>query len=333
MQTICLISFDNWQYDKFIIQKLVDLGFNAYHIDLGGFKHASLWDRILNLFSKIILQKNLKKKKKQDYILNTLAKKGFHDQILVINPDVIDLNCHLQIKKYTSIYNAFLYDSVQRCPIKHLLKYNLFDTIYSFDESDCKQYEFEKSNNFIYFNKQKITENAKYKIVTVSSFDKRFPVFNAIAFQMQTLKIPFQFTFVSRNIIFKTLKYNLKVMLGLAVGKTINTNLKFQSKKITINSLLEHYKNTEIILDLVQQNQTGLSFRVFEALGMQKKLITDNQSVKNYDFYNPNSIFVLDKQNPEIPNWFLESKFEPILDAIYEKYTLDHWVRTIFKIK
>ena len=332
MQKICIISFDNWQYDKFIVQKLLNRGFEAYHVDLGGFKHANMWTRIVNLCSKIFLNKNLKKEKKQEYILETLSQKDFQDQILVINPDVIELKYHLQIRKFTAVYNAFLYDSVQRCPIEHLLQNNLFDAVYSFDDADCEQFGFIKSHNFVYFDKQIPSEKPKYKLVTVSSFDKRFSVFNKIAYQLQNKKIPFEFIFVSRNITFKTIKYNFKIAFGILEGKKINSKIHFQSKKISIKSMLKQYQNAEIILDVVQGSQTGLSFRVFEAMGMQKKLITDNQAIKKYDFYNQNNILVIDRKNPVITDNFLATAYEPIHSSIYQKYTLDSWVEQVFKI-
>lgn len=48
------------------------------------------------------------------------------------------------------------------------------------------------------------------------------------------------------------------------------------------------YAESETIVDLVRDNQTGLSFRIFEALGLQKKVITNNISVQNYDFFFAN---------------------------------------------
>ena len=55
---ICLISFDNWHYDSFIIEALRKKNIDAYHIKLGAYKHASLMSRIINAFNKIILRKN-----------------------------------------------------------------------------------------------------------------------------------------------------------------------------------------------------------------------------------------------------------------------------------
>jgi hypothetical protein len=51
---ICLISFDNWHYDSFIIEALRKKNIDAYHIKLGAYKHASLMSRIINAFNKII---------------------------------------------------------------------------------------------------------------------------------------------------------------------------------------------------------------------------------------------------------------------------------------
>ena len=39
------------------------------------------------------------------------------------------------------------------------------------------------------------------------------------------------------------------------------------------------YDESGIIVDLVRDNQTGLSFRIFEALGLRKKIITNNFSL------------------------------------------------------
>ncbi|UUC45320.1 hypothetical protein [Flavobacterium cerinum] len=329
-QKICLISFDNWHYDKYIIKLLQQKGIDAYHINLGGYKHANLISRVINVFSKIFLGINLKTKKKQEHILSELEKNGQHDIILVINPDVIELKYHQLIKQHTKKYIAYLYDSLHRCPVDHLLNAGLFDEVFSFDEQDAKAHNFIKMNNYIYFDKKPIpAEKPPYKITTISSFDKRFPIYNTIANQLEQMKAPFHFIFVSRNINFKKFKYNFKAEAG---AKT-NKQLLFQSKKIRLKQLLKLYSEAEIILDIVQNNQTGLSFRVFEAMGMQKKLITDNKTIVNYPFYNPNNILIIDRDNPVITPEFLATDYEPVPEAIYNQYTLDNWVSTIFNLQ
>jgi hypothetical protein len=129
LQKIAVISFDHWNYDAHIVTALQKKGIESFHIKIGNFKYKNTWERIQNTFSKVFLGKNPKLKKRQDYILEQLKENGFQNQILVINPELIDLEYHLAIKKYTDKYIAYLYDSVSRCPVKHLLE-GVFDEIF-----------------------------------------------------------------------------------------------------------------------------------------------------------------------------------------------------------
>jgi len=89
-------------------------------------------------------------------------------------------------------------------------------------------------------------------------------------------------------------------------------------------------KNAEILIDLVRSNQTGLSFRIFEAMALQKKIITNNQSIKEYDFYNSNNILVIDNQVDNIADEFLTKPYKEIPEEIYYKYTLENFINTLF---
>ncbi|KFF01789.1 glycosyltransferase family protein, partial [Chryseobacterium luteum] len=108
--------------------------------------------------------------------------------------------------------------------------------------------------------------------------------------------------------------------------------LKFGRKKIPHHALPGYYKNTKVILDLMRADQTGLSFRIFEAMALEKKIITDNPTIKTYDFYNPNNILVLDKNFRNLKKDFFSKPYEKLLEDVYYKYTLDHWVNTVFKL-
>lgn len=66
---------------------------------------------------------------------------------------------------------------------------------------------------------------------------------------------------------------------------------------------------------------------------MQKKIITTNKSIISYDFYNPNNIFILDEDKPvNINPAFFTTPYEPLSDEIYHKYTIQNWVKTVFKL-
>ena len=323
-QKICLISFDNWNYDKHIVDKLNQKGLEAFHIKIGGFKHKNFASRISNTFSKIFLGKNPKIQKRQEYIIETLTKKGFQDQILVINPEVIDLECHLEIKKMTKKYMTYLYDSVDRCPVNHLLD-GIFDEIYSFDEDDVKKYGFKKINNYNYTDKQPIAnKNAiKNQVLYIASFDNRLTTVYNLKNIFTKIGVSFRFIIVGK----KTTLYKLKNYFSKKLD-----NIELKRKIINQNDLKILYNETDVILDLVRENQTGLSFRVFEAMAFQKKIITTNKSITSYDFYNPNNILVIDNEDLEINNTFFQIDYQTIPDEIYNLYTLDSWVETIFNL-
>ena len=105
------------------------------------------------------------------------------------------------------------------------------------------------------------------------------------------------------------------------------------TKRMSNDEVIENIKKAKIIVDIHKYGvQDGLTFRVFEALGFRKKIITTNQDIKSYDFYNPNNIYVIeDMNNISLPESFLNTEYEEIPTEIYNKYTLKSWVDTIIK--
>ena len=68
-------------------------------------------------------------------------------------------------------------------------------------------------------------------------------------------------------------------------------------------------------MEIQRTEQVGLSFRIFEALGHRKKLITTNKDIVNYDFYHPQNILVVDENTIEIPEEFVTSPYVEIEPA------------------
>lgn len=87
------------------------------------------------------------------------------------------------------------------------------------------------------------------------------------------------------------------------------------------------------LVDFINGKHCGLSFRTFEAMGYDKKLITTNAEIIKYDFYNPNNIFVLNNDNLAKLNEFLEKPYEPLPVEIKQKYSFTNWIRYVFDEK
>lgn len=97
--------------------------------------------------------------------------------------------------------------------------------------------------------------------------------------------------------------------------------------KIPYSRYLEIVASSRCIIDFVQKGQVGTTMRTMEAIFNGKKLISNNQNLKDYDFYNPNNIFIVTKDNlNDIPD-FLKSPFIPIDENILSRYTLKNCIR------
>ncbi|WP_163399120.1 hypothetical protein [Flavobacterium fluviatile] len=315
---ICLISFDYWGFDYYIIEELKKKGIEASHINLNDFKYtySNVFIRIANGFSKVFLNKNIKRVKKQNFVLNHLEKLGHQDIILTIRPDLLDRKTHKIIKTKTNRYIAYLYDSIKRFPVKHLSK-GIFDDIFSFDREECNYYNFKRITNYIYLPKKEIDETKTYKnsVFIVMSKDERLKTLNSISQKFDELNIDYKFI----------VKSNKNV-------EWLNSKIEITREDIGFEDIKKLIEDSKIMMDISRSANTGLSFRFFESLAYQKKIITTNQSVKKYAFYDPNNILVINPKNPEIPKSFFETEYKPLSDEIYNKYTINNWVKTVFGI-
>ncbi|HLW30835.1 MAG TPA: hypothetical protein VKX40_01145 [Aequorivita sp.] len=316
---ICLISFDFWNYDHHIVQALQQKGIDAHHINLRGYEHQypTFFHRIGNFFTKLLLNRNVKKIHRDNYILKELAALGQQDQILVINPEIIPLHIHRKIKPCTNRYIAYLYDSSLRHPVSHLLDAHIFDTVLSFDLEDVKTYNLKPLTNYIYFEKGNAVnvQNEQYHCFTISSIDERLDTLNKVSeiFRQQNLSSQF-------------------IVVGKRKPPDLHPDIIFLEERLDQEAVHQKIKNSKTVLDLLRKDQTGISFRIFEALGFQKKIITTNVHIKNYDFYFPENILIIDAENPQIPESFFSTPYKELPEEIYRKYTLSSWVEEVFEL-
>lgn len=320
---ICVISFDFWHYDAFIVQALKAKKIDAYHIKIGSVTHANLGARITNAFSKVFLGKNLKNEKRQNFVINELKRLGPQDQILVLNPDVFTHQTLEIIKSYTSHLITFLYDNLDRYPVED--KLHFFDKIYSFEEKDCRLHGFEPLTNYNYLNLVKVPKNNSiiYDAFYISSFDKkRIQQSWKLAKQLNALNKEFKFIFSGKKAWKENIKQNAKN----------KERIIFTPKKMALAEVLKEYNQAKILVDFTRENQHGLSFRVFEAMALNKKLITDNPLIKNYDFYNPNNILIVDENLNNLTEEFFKLPYQELSEEIYNYYTVESWIKRVFEI-
>lgn len=323
---ICVISFDFWGYDHYIVETLQAKNINSQHIKIADVTHANFSERAANAVSKIFLNRNLKTEKRQRYVLDFLNQLGHQDQILVLNPDTFDLSTLEQIKKQSDRLITYLYDSLDRVPVVQE-KLKLFDKIFSFDVADIQKYGFEKLTNYIYLPHVSChKQTPETDLFYITSYDNRRIAFiKLLTKRLLELHLKFQIMVIGK----KGWKHQLK---NIFVSVPENLHIVFSVKKIDHTKLPEYYRKSRVLLDLTRENQYGLSFRVFEAMALEKKIITDNELIKSYDFYNPNNILVLNETCGNLDKSFFETPYKKIPEEIYYKYTLNNWVNKVFEI-
>lgn len=318
LMKITILGFDIWGYVEEIAQFLEKQGHEVHFINatLYQFPHRNLLFKSKNFFAKTFFSRNLKKDQRDAEITN-LIKEG-QDFILVVNPGEYNNKLLTRMRNSTNILVGWYYDSAKRKKITSFHT-RIFDQLLTFDRIDAlKREELRFLPNFNYKVKTEISETTfRYKAYTVLNQDYyRLKILDRIITQLKG--------------------YPVLVQMKSKPFPGFSKEIQFISEPLSFDEVGENIRNSEIVLDILSKGkyaQKGLSFRVYEAMSYQKKMITNNTDIVNYNFYNPNNFFVIeDVENIVIPKSFMDAKYEPIPDEIYEQYTLESWCKTLLSI-
>ena len=274
------------------------------------YKYRNKAERISNFLSKVFLNRNIKEiynKKILKKRFNILEEK--YDAIFIIRPDFMKDEELQFLKSKTNNFIAYYWDAMAFFPRKKkIMPY--FDKIYSFDTEDCRKYNLELLTNFYYYEPEPVVmENTLFCISHLEK--RRYELFNKMGKYLEENNINFRF------------------MTRQSVEKLKSPYIEYMKESIPYPEMLKLLNHYEVILDIAKPNQAGLSFRIFESLGMNKKIITNNKAVMEYDFYNPNNILVIDFDNLVIPKSFFQTPFQPVDEAIKQQYHLRSFVKTV----
>lgn len=290
-------------------------GFTVNNIDTATKKvYRNISDRAINFFSKFLLSKNLKPLMREKRIFQSINKFEKYDYLIVNRADIISpTNLDLAFSKSRRSV-LILWDSLHKIPTdKSVL--SKFDVVYSFDQEDCRKFGFEKIENFHFFDSIDQNITPKYDAVFLGTLDSRIEKINAVI---------------------KTLKENnnksVKAYLYSNAKKDVifSKNIEIFSDVIPFKNAYQYALNGKVIIDIGHDNQSGLSFRFFEAMAFRKKIITTNKSVINYDFYRSDNIFIIeDIDEIEIPDTFWNEPYKELSIEMVDKYHLKNWVYKI----
>ena len=132
-----------------------------------------------------------------------------------------------------------------------------------------------------------------------------------------------KYLFVQSKIVFFVKKYITRELSSGVVSDFI-----FQPVSKSIAD--EEFSKCEYVIDIEHANQSGLTIRTFEVIKNDKKLITTNSDIVNYDFYDPKFIAVIDRKSPRLDSLFLTPSLVRYDQYIKHKYSLDGWIIDVF---
>ncbi|MGT2741901.1 hypothetical protein [Streptococcus plurextorum] len=110
------------------------------------------------------------------------------------------------------------------------------------------------------------------------------------------------------------------------------SGINYLDSKITYPEIIKKIQESKVIVEINKDGQVGLTLRALEAVFYGKKLVTNNSRIKEYDFYNPNNILVLDDVNSVDLIEFLNKPYQSVPKHVIERYSFSNWLNCMTKV-
>jgi hypothetical protein len=317
-QRILIISPKYFGYQERIVERLKYFGSSVVWLD--GRPDNSFFTKTIMRYFPLFL-----KNKINNYYINSI--KDIFDQIFVINPEYISVNIILSLKEKTKASRLILYmwDSFSnKKKIIDVIKY--FDKVLTFDSDDANRLNLFFRPLFFSSGRQ---DKKKYQNEIDISFigtghSDRVRIIEQIKKQCIDLQFYYYFyLYLPSKVVYYFHKITNKHFKGIK-------KIYFHYDHIDYEKYIKISESSKAIIDIEHPKQKGLTMRTFEVLGKERKLITTNENIKNYDFYNPSNILIIDRLNPSINKDFINTDYQPLPAKIYYKYSIDGWLEDVF---
>lgn len=192
--------------------------------------------------------------------------------------------------------------------------------IWSFDKDDCQKYSLKYNTQFIDKRRMSASTDLEEKYKNDACFiglDKgRLNTLNEMAEQLE--------------------KFGKSTLLYLVDSKfyvnddRYNSSSTFEYKSpLKYSEVINYEYYSDIILDVVQEGQEGISLRPIESIYLEKKLISNNKEIMKQDFYNKDNYFIWGEDNLEKLEMFLQTPYRKQPEKIMNKYMFEGWFRNM----
>lgn len=321
---VLFISPKFFGYEIEIKKKLEDYGAEVDFFD----------DRPQNTFfikALIRINKNLIRStilKHYNSLINRSAKRDY-DFVFFLCTESIYYKSLISLKEQQTraTFILYLWDSIENRPtLKQLI--NLFDKVYSFDHEDTRVNDHIGFLPLFFSDKYESADSRNPLLYDLSfigtAHSDRYRFASNIRKQCEDLGLKSYFFLYLQG---KVMYYFRRMIDNTFTSASIN---EFSFSPLLQTQVVSIVKDSKAVLDIQHGKQTGLTMRTFEVLASRRKLITTNKAIKDYDFYHPSNILVVDRENPVLERSFFMSDYVEIDDNIINQYSLSSWIKKIF---
>jgi len=177
--------------------------------------------------------------------------------------------------------------------------------VWSYDKEDCKKYGLNYNTQFY---------------------------FSALGDYRQTdYGIKWDFYFVGADKGRKNELEGLKTELegqGFSCNFHITQNRAKKNTFIPYQQVVDDMRASRCIIDVLPSTQTGMSIRPLEAICLKKKLLTNFKSIRNFEFYHPDNVFIIGEDDFNNLKIFMDKPFVPV-DFSY--FDFNNWLQRFKK--
>ncbi|MBE8713674.1 hypothetical protein [Sphingobacterium hungaricum] len=320
-----ILGMPDWFLYIEIKERLESLGFEVIGIPFTSqFTYKNLGSRIKNFLRKNLFNdKTYKNRLKYEVtgreITNTINSISSPlDYALLIRADYYPKEIIQLIKQKAKVLLGYQWDGIERFPAI-LESTSLFDRFYVFNPHDLNHYEhlLPLTNFFIESNSS--SNHTSIDVYYVGSFIRK---------RMDQL--------ISLGNFFRNQEISSHIHVVTGNQKKLelykDSSITVTSQYVNYQENLENLHKAKVLVDLLDDVHNGLSFRVFEALGNNKKLITNNKEIRFYDFYRPENIYIIENENFDGLLEFIQSPYVELDQDLVHKYSFDNWIKYVLQI-
>lgn len=252
-----------------------------------------------------------------------------YDVIFVLNGQTLPREFLIQLRSdYPDAkFVLYMWDSIEnRSSVAGNL--DLFDECSSFDPKAVERFGMTLRPLFFSkgFEKEPQPDFKQHISFVGTAHTDRYKLVTAVDAQLPRSLSKYWYLYLQANWVYWSYKFTNQDFRNAPMSA-------FRFDPLSRSAVLDIFHSSFAVLDIEHPRQTGLTMRTFETLGSSKKLVTTNSGVRDYEFYHPQNVHILDRAAPNIPALFFDTPYMPVSSEIYRRYSLAGWLDDLLERK